>query len=237
MALRIFIADDDSGMRNVLRGIIESMDGMQCVGEAADGAEAVRCCLELKPDVVLMDVQMPELDGVQAVKEILAVLPDTIPVFCTAHSEYMPDAFAVYAADYLIKPFKTDRVRQTLRRISTARARNKTAPARSIVIKNRDGMVFLPINDIVLLYRESRLSYIETLGGSFTTSESLNELFKKLDGDIFFRCHRAYIINVSSITTIHPYGRWTYIISLKGTEKTALITQEKLEELQKVMGL
>jgi two-component system LytT family response regulator len=184
-----------------------------------------------------MDVQMPIMDGIQAVKDILAVLPDTIPVFCTAHSEYMPDAFDVYAADYLIKPFKTDRVRNTLRRISSNIAKSKIATTRTIVIKNRDGMAFVSASDVLLVYREGRQTYIETAEGSFTTSESLNELYKKLGSVDFIRCHRAYIVNISAITTIHPYGRWTYIVSLKGTEKTALITHDKLEELQKNMGL
>ena len=237
MALKIFIADDDVGMRLVLRGIIESMDGMQCVGEAADGAEAVRCCLELKPDVVLMDVQMPIMNGIDAVKEILEALPETIPVFCTAHSEYMPDAFAVYAADYLVKPFKTDRVRQTLRRISSNRAKSKISFNKTLLIKNRDGMAFIPIGEVLLIYREGRQSYIVTAEGTYSTSESLNELFDKLDNGDFFRGHRAYIVNISAITTIHPYGRWTYIIALKGTDKTALLTHEKLEELQKAMGV
>ena len=237
MALRILIADDDTGMRLVLRGIIESMEGMICVGEAADGEEAVRLCLELKPDVVFMDVKMPHMDGIQAFKEISAALPEIVPVFCTAHSEYMPDAFDVYAADYLIKPFKTDRVRQTLRRINNSRIKSKTAPARTIVIKNREGMVFLPTSEILLIYRENRQTYIETLGDSYITSESLNDLSIKLEGGDFFRCHRAYIINTSAITTVHPYGRWTYIISLKGTEKTALITHEKLGELQNLLGV
>ena len=235
--MRIFIADDDAGMRLVLRGIIESMEGMECVGEVADGEEAVRRCLELKPDVVFMDVVMPIMDGVQAAKEITDILPETIVVFCTAHSEYMPDAFDVYAADYLIKPFKTDRVRQTLRRINNTKYKSRTTPPQTIVIKNKDGMVFLPVNDIVLVYRESRVTYIETYGDSYTTSEGLSDLWGKLEGNGFFRSHRAYIINTSAITTVHPYGRWTYVVSLKGTDKTALITHDKLNELQSILGV
>ena len=235
--MKIFIADDDAGMRLVLRGIIESMEGMECVGEAADGVQAVRRCLELNPDVVFMDVSMPEKDGVQAVKEIKEVLPDIIPVFCTAHSEYMPEAFELYAADYLIKPFKTDRVRQTLRRINNTRYKMQTAPPRNIMIKNRDGMVILPVGDILLVYRESRQTHIITKDAAYTTSDSLNEVWTKLEGGNFFRCHRAYIINMSAITTIQPYGRWTYIVALKGTDQTALITHEKLGDLQGILGI
>ncbi|MCL2226548.1 MAG: LytTR family DNA-binding domain-containing protein [Oscillospiraceae bacterium] len=237
MILKILIADDDAGMRLVLRKIIESMDGMECVGEAADGAEAVRLCKELNPDMVFLDVDMPAMTGVEAAKEIAEALPNIVKVFCTAHSQYMPDAFDLYAADYLIKPFKTDRVRQTLRRVQKANIKSKTAPPKTIMLKNREGMTFLPVKDILLVFRENKLTYIETAEGSYTTSESLSSLWAKLDGGDFFRCHRAYIINVTAIANIHPYGRWTYTVSLRGADKTALITQEKLDELQATLQM
>lgn len=237
MDLKVFIADDDAGMRLVLRKIIESMDGVRCAGEAADGFDAVRQCMELKPDVVFLDVEMPVMNGIQAAKEITGALPGTTLVFCTAHSEYMPDAFEHYAADYLLKPFKTDRVRQTIRRIHKQTVRSKAEPAHTIMLRNREGMTFLPVSGILLVYRENKLTYIETADASYTTSESLGDIWKRLEGGDFFRCHRAYIINVLAISKMYPYGRWTYIVSLRGTEKTALITQEKLEELQELLRI
>ena len=235
MSLNIFIADDDTGMRTVLRKIIESMDGLQCIGEAADGGQAVRSCLELRPDVVMLDIDMPVKSGVEAAKEIHEQMPDITIIFVTAHSQYALDAFELYAADYLIKPFKTDRVKQTLRRIQKSKLKKKLTPAKTLMLKNREGMVFLPIRDILMIYRENKITYIETKDETHTTSKSLNELWKQIESNDFFRCHRAYIIRHSVITKVFPYGRWTYIVSLKGTEKTALITHDKLEELQEFL--
>jgi len=237
MNLGVLIADDDAGMRVVLRKIIENMEGVRLIGEAADGAEAVRLCAELKPDLIFLDVRMPVMDGAQAAKEISVILPDAALVFCTAHSEYMPDAFELYAADYLLKPFKTDRVRQTIRRVYETKVRSRVVPARTILIKNREGMTFVPVNGIILIYRENRLTYIETAEASYTTSESLNDLWGKLEGGDFYRSHRAFIINVPAISKVHPYGRWTYVVTLRGTKKTALITHEKLEDLQEYLKI
>jgi len=235
MTLSVLIIDDDAGMRTVLRKIIDTMEEVECIGEAADGAEGVRLCLEHKPDIVFIDVEMPVMTGTQAAGKIIESLPNTKLVFCTAHSTYMPDAFELYAADYMIKPFKTDRVRQTIRRIYKENVKRKTSPALTIMLKNRDGMTFLPVSDIILVYRENRITQIVTAETSHTTSESLGEIWKKLDSGDFFRCHRAFIIKISAIAKIQPYGRWTYNVILRGTSQTALITNDKLEELQELL--
>ncbi|NLO48326.1 MAG: response regulator transcription factor [Clostridiales bacterium] len=236
MKLKVFIADDDNGMRLVLRKIIESMDGIEFVGEAADGEEAVRRCLAIKPDAIFLDVEMPVLSGVEAAKQLSQLLPESALVFVTAHSRYMPDAFEVYATDYLLKPFRTDRVRQTLRKLQKAHMKAKSVPAPTLMLKNRDGMTFVPVRDIIFICRENKNTLIVTSDSVYTTSDSLSELEKKLDSGSFFRCHRAYIINISAVTKVYPYGRWTYLVKMKGTEKDALITHEKLEELQALLS-
>ncbi|NLL40047.1 MAG: response regulator transcription factor [Clostridiales bacterium] len=232
MKLKVFIADDDAGMRLVLKRIMESMDGIEFIGEAADGEEAVRRCIDLRPDVVFIDVEMPVLSGVEAARQLVEHLPELALIFVTAHSEYMPDAFEVYAYDYLLKPFKTDRVRQTLRRLQRNKMIRKTTPLKTLMLKNRERMSFIPVEEIILLYRENKLTYIVTAEETHSTSESLNNLQQKLATPYFFRSHRAFIINMNFISKIYPYGRWTYLIKMKGTEKDALITHEKLEQLQ-----
>jgi two-component system LytT family response regulator len=237
MKLKVFIADDDAGMRLVLRNIIESTEGTEFIGEAADGEEAVRRCAELSPDAVFLDVEMPGITGVEAARRITALLPECALIFATAHGEYMPDAFEVYAFDYLVKPFRTDRVRQTLRRLLKTRLKEKSIPAHMLMIKNKDGISFVPIKEILLIYIEGKATHIITPDAVYISSESLNDIARKLDEATFFRCHRAYIINVTAVTKVYPYGRWTYLVKLKGTDKDALITHEKLEKLQSILGV
>ena len=115
--IRILIADDDPGMRLVMRRIVEKSPDYLLVGEAADGETLLRLYDETRPEVVLMDVEMPGMNGVECARAIQDRNPRTILVFATAHEEYMKSAFEVYAFDYLVKPFKLERALNTLRLI------------------------------------------------------------------------------------------------------------------------
>ena len=114
--IRVIIADDDSGMRLVERRMIERVEGFTLVGEAADGEELLQLVEEHRPQIVFLDVEMPGKTGVECARVIQDLDPHIILIFATAHDQYMADAFEVYAFDYLVKPFKLDRVMQTLER-------------------------------------------------------------------------------------------------------------------------
>lgn len=245
--LRVLIADDDTGMRMVMRKIVEKVEGFVLVGEAADGKAALEVAESLKPDVVFLDVEMPVMTGVECAHAIGDLNPDIIIIFATAHDTYMSDAFEVYAFDYLIKPFKVERVVQTLERardrlmLRTKRAMPAPAPAvpkavsGRMMLRHRDGVSFIDLKDILLVQREERSTVLYTAGGErYVTGDSLSEMEDRLPADAFYRCHKSYIINLNHIKDITPYGRWTYVIRLEGTDHDALITHEKYEELERM---
>ena len=126
--LRVLIADDDSGMRMILRRLIEKADGFTLAGEASDGKQAIELAETLRPDVVFLDVEMPEMTGVECARVIQDMNPAILLIFATAHEGYMGDAFEVYAFDYLVKPFKVERVMQTLERARNLLRSPETAP-------------------------------------------------------------------------------------------------------------
>jgi len=242
----VLIADDDTGMRLVLKKAIEKADSFMIAGEAEDGDAALRLFDSLRPEVVFLDVEMPLVSGIECAKKIADIDPKTIIIFATAHGEYMPDAFEVYAFDYLVKPFKIDRLNQTLERIisleaakpriTVTRPPNPARAPEKLIIRNKEGISLVDMDEIILIQREDRSTVIYTSQERFTTSEGLSELEEKLDSDSFFRCHKSYIINLNAISRIYPYGRWTYIVKLKGTDRDALLTHDKYEELEKLFA-
>ncbi len=249
--IRAAFADDDAGMRLVVRKLLEKSGGFEIVGEAEDGEAVLRLVEAHRPQVVLLDVEMPKMTGVEAARVIQDTDPATILIFTTAHDQYMADAFSVYAFDYLLKPFKNDRalqtldkVKQVLRTRESAEAAEQPLPAipprqptGRLMLKHREGVNFIDMADILLVQRENRVTVLYTVNeGRFVTSDALGEVEGRLDPAMFYRCHKSYIINLSHVDNITPYGRWTYIVKLRGTKHDALITHEKYEELERRFG-
>ncbi len=245
--IKVLIADDEAGMRLILRKRIKKTAGFCVVGEAETGRETLALYDRLRPDVVFLDVDMPERTGVECARMIQDRDPACILIFATAHEEYMGDAFEVYAFDYLVKPFKLERLDRTLARVKEIRDKQRAAEmpkpaivrnaAGRLMLKHRDGVSFLSMNDIVLIQREDRATVLYAAGGRrYVAGETLSETEARLDPDVFFRCHKSYIINLSRIRDISPYGRWTYIVRLDGTDHDALITYEKYEELERMFS-
>ena len=242
------IADDDAGMRLLMRKLLEKSGGFTLCGEASDGAELLALAAEHHPQLVLLDVEMPGVSGVDCARELQDSDPHTILIFATAHDKYMADAFEVYAFDYLLKPFKAERALATLERAKSV-LRTREDAARSakpveprpqsgrILLKHRDGVSVINMEDILLVQREERATVLYTVNdGRYVTGDSLADIEARLDPALFMRCHKSYIINLSHVDSISPYGRWTYVVKLRGTRRDALITHEKYEELEKLFG-
>lgn len=247
--ISVLICDDDPGMRLILRRTIQATDGFFVAGEAVAGDEAMALFDKLNPQVVFLDVDMPGKTGIECARLIQDQNPACVLIFATGHEEYMGEAFEVYAFDYLVKPFKLERLAQTLERIAQRLRRTPAAPlpaprpaeprnaAGRLMLRHKDGVTFIDLKDILLVQREERATVIYTENdGRYVLSETLSETEARLDPEIFFRCHKSYIINLRRIRNITPYGRWTYVVQLDGTDHDALITHEKYEELEKRFG-
>lgn len=249
--IRVVIADDEEGMRMILRKMIDRAEGFKLCAEATNGPELLELVEMHKPQVCFLDVEMPGMTGLECAKAIQDTDPHTILVFATAHDDYMAQAFEVYAFDYMVKPFKLERVMKTLERIRTVTLERRAQQSQTairpqvqrqtsagrLMLHHKEGVNFINQADILLVQRENRSTVLyATQGRRFETSEALGDVEERLDKQIFFRCHKSYIINLNAIDSITPYGRWTYVVHLTGTSQDALITHEKYEELEKMFS-
>ncbi|MFO7636699.1 MAG: LytTR family DNA-binding domain-containing protein [Clostridia bacterium] len=235
--IKVLIADDNREMALLLKAAVEAVEGFEVQAIGADGASALGLFIKHKPQVVFLDIEMPELTGMECAKEIIAMDQDVYIIFSTAYEEYMKEAFDLYAYDYMIKPYNVERVKATLSRISNLLGREieEKRKLEKLLIKNRQEMSFVDFDEIILIYREGNSTVVVSRKSSFNTSENLSSIEEKLDKRHFMRTHKSYIINMNHIEKILPYGRWTHIVKLKNIKEDALITHEKLQKLEEML--
>lgn len=243
MAIKVMLIEDEAGMRLVLRKIIEKLPEFEVVAECEELTEAVIAFNRQKPEVVFLDIGIKGQNGIECARILTDLNPKVKIIFATAHTEYMSEAFELYAFDYLVKPFDLERVKRTLGRIVEQMLPKECEPEEKVLnmqhrqdkllVKGKESMSFIHIPDIILIQRENNATVIYTAKDSYVTSVSMAELEKKLDPEQFLRSHKSYIINLSCISRIEPYGRWTYIVHFQGRKEDALLTAEKFEEIKR----
>lgn len=242
--LRVVIADDDPYIRIILRKALSQILDVEVVAEAENGVELLETTSSLLPDVVFADIGMPELDGLEAARRIFDANPEVFIIFATAFDNYTHDAFEIYAFDYLIKPFNTERIVQTIERIKkTKEERDENLLLKKQVesfekrdfkirIKSNNSQRFISSKDIIFITCCDRKTIIYTKNGPIETKETLRDLSKRLNDNFFFRCHKGYIININMVTEIIPWGNKTFLVKFADINDTALMTFEKIREFR-----
>jgi len=213
--LKVLIADDEPIAREILREHVGAIAGLELAGEASNGAEAISRIFDLRPDVVLLDLQMPELDGLSVVRSLSGDRTPLI-IFVTAYEQHAVAAFEVGAIDYLLKPVRRERLQKALEK---ARRQLKPAPPpapasennrRKIVGRRGSDLYLLDPAEIVAFQADGELVHIITQGPRYLSDHSLKALSEKLEPSRFRRIHRRTIISTDHIRKISPLSskRW-----------------------------
>jgi two-component system LytT family response regulator len=232
-ALRVLIADDERPARRFLANLLAATPEVEVVGEASNGKEAVELIERLRPDLALLDLQMPELGGLEAARLVSSGALPAI-AFVTAFDEFAVQAFELNAVDYLLKPVEKGRLNATIDRVrarvkaSTAeRARNVSAATAAlematrrsflerIPVRKRDEVLILPVRQIASIVADGELLQITTIANErYTISHRLHALETKLDPRRFVRLGRGTLAAVDSIQRVSPMPGGTYRVTL-----------------------
>ncbi|MBL8959504.1 MAG: response regulator transcription factor [Gemmatimonadetes bacterium] len=234
--LRVVVADDERPARAFLTTMLRSQPDVEIVGEAESGTEAVEVIERTRPDLALLDLQMPELDGLGVVR---MVRRDALPLiaFVTAYDEYAVQAFELSAIDYLLKPVDPVRLRLTINRALERLEQADFRPAeadrlkavaeevqvgasarylRRIPVRKRDDIVILPVDQIAAVVADGELLHLTmTNNERFTITYRLKNLEARLDPAKFVRLSRGTLANVDLIQRISPMPGGTYVVSLR----------------------
>lgn len=238
--LRIIIADDERPARRFLRSLLNTFEDTEVVGEAETGIEAVEVIEKLKPNLALLDLQMPEATGLEAVKMIKKKSMPLI-AFVTAYDEYAVRAFDLNAIDYLLKPVDRFRLRETLNRAQERLDQNdfqereteklhlaseiyeesiRSPYIERLPLKHRDMIVFVPVDEISSIVSDAELLRITTKDKiTYTINYRLKDMELRLDPNKFVRLSRGSIVRIEMISHVHPMPGGTYGVVLKNNQQ------------------
>ena len=213
--LRVVVADDERPARSFLLALLGQFDDVEVVGEAATGTEAVAVIERERPDLALLDLQMPELDGLGVVRNLSkARMP--LVAFVTAYDEYAVKAFEANAVDYLLKPVERARLRETLERARERLERDaRTAYLERVPVRHRGEIVLVPVDQLASVVAEGELLHLTTSGGErYTITHRLKDLEERLEPDRFVRLGRGTLARIDQIAKISPMPGGTYVVTL-----------------------
>jgi len=225
--MRVAIVDDEALARSVLREYLAALPDVEVVAECANGFEAVKVVAELQPDLLLLDVQMPKLDGFE-VLELIA--PGPAVVFVTAYDEFALRAFEVHAVDYLLKPFGRERLAEALVRVRerlAARPAGTPLPASKdasagalaaeargpghfvsrVIVRDGAEIHVIPVEQIDYLEAQDDYVAIHVGAKSWLKQQPLSELATTLDPEHFVRVHRSYLLRLDRLARLEPYAK------------------------------
>jgi len=225
MRLRVVIVDDEDLARLVVREYLAAMSDVDVVAECANGFEAVKAVSDLQPDLLILDVQMPKLNGFEVLE---LVGRDVAVVFVTAFYQYAIRAFEVHAVDYLLKPFSAerlaaaiDRVRERLGRGDplpvkelAAAGQSGQEPARRILVRDGPRVHVLPVEKIDYIQAQDDYVCFRCDGKEYLKEQTLADLESALDPAKFVRIHRSYVLNLDRLARVETDERENRIAML-----------------------
>ena len=234
--IRTLIVDDERYAREELTYLLGKKPSIQIVGEAESGEAAIMKTLQLQPDVVFLDVEMPKMNGMEVAKSLMELKKVPFIIFATAYPQFAVEAFRFNAIDYLLKPYDEDQLNQAIKRIEKNLAPQLKSDVSGKLGKlavEMDGEIdYIPIQDIYYMYRDEKVTKIITQKAVFEVRTTLKELESRLTPLSFFRIHKSYLVNLKYVSRLTPWFNGAYQLELENREEKLSVSRNYVKDLR-----
>jgi DNA-binding LytR/AlgR family response regulator len=251
--LRVLIVDDEASARSRLARQLQECPQITVEGEAANGLAALNQIVELKPDVVFLDIEMPGMTGFEVLRSLPADVPHPLVVFVTGFDQHALEAFEADAIAYLLKPVRQDKLMHVVDRIASLHGEDSrldrervarvtsalSAPMRQVVVRHRDRFLLLRPADIVFFRIDDGIARAFTATDSYAINFQIAELEEGLPQERFFRASRSTLINLDRIKEVRPFIKSTFLLVMTDSAHTEIhVGERRAKELrQRIPGL
>ena len=251
MPARVLIVDDEATARDRLRQLLAAFPGLEVVGEAVDGVDAVARIEALKPDLIFLDVQMPGLDGFDVLRALGPAGKAPLVIFATAFDAYALEAFEADAVGYLLKPVNREKLARAVERAerllgdagAAAADRRRTASLASkghgrlthVIGRLRDRFLPIPLEDVCFLRVEDGLVRVATSTANVRTDYALAELDARLPDPPFFRAHRQAIVNLSQVAEVATRAGAVVLVMRDGARSEVQVSERRAAAVRAIL--
>src|SRR5215469_12302280 len=239
LRLEVLIVSDEPPARERLRGLLAEIGDVEVIGEAANGAEALSHTHDLAPDVVLLDVRMPGMSGLEAARHLNVLEEPPAVIFTTAYDQYAVEAFEAHAVGYLLKPVRKEQLAASLARagrltrvqLQKLAAAGEEARRSHIAARNRDGLKLIPIEEVQFFLADQKYTTVRHVNGEDLIEDSLRLLESEF-GAAFVRIHRNALVGVKYLERIERSAEGQYFVRLRGCEAPLQVSRRMAGELR-----
>jgi two-component system response regulator AlgR len=237
--LKVLIVDDESPARERLRSLLVEIPDVEVVGEAINGQQSLARTHEFAPDVVLLDVRMPGMDGIEAARHLNTLEEPPAIIFTTAFDEYAVNAFDAHAIGYLLKPIRKEKLAAALSRagrltrpqLQKIAAANNDKRRTHIAARHREGLRLIPIEDVQFFFAEQKYTTVRHVNGEDLIEDSLRALEDEFES-AFVRVHRNALVSVRYLERIERNADGQYFVRLRGCEAPLQVSRRMAGELR-----
>lgn len=231
--MRVVIVDDEPLARTRLAALLRDCDGAEVVASVGDGDEALAACARLHPDLLLLDIAMPGLDGVGVARRLAGMPGSPQLVFCTAYEQHALQAYELRAADYLLKPVRIERLREALARAEALRQSAALSPA-TLLAQVHGAPVRIPLTEVLYLTADDKYVSVHRAGGDVLIEQSLKAIEEAMP-ERFVRVHRGCLIPVERLLGLRREADGSVRALIAGSDATPEVSRRNLAAVRKLL--
>jgi two-component system response regulator AlgR len=233
--LSILIVDDEQPARDRLRRLVDTLPGFEIAGEAVSGADALRRIRELGPDILLLDISMPGMDGMSLARVLQESESSPAVVFCTAFQDQALNAFEVEAVDYLVKPVRAERLEAALDKARRYLGKDDATPDHFLRSTVGGKVVLTPIGQVICLLAEDKYTTVIHEAGETVIDDSLTVLEQRFPS-LFFRVHRNALVSLRHLRGVERTSQGYTQALLTGTDRKPEVSRRNVAPLRKLLS-